>query len=727
MRGAARLRERPLPIRSMNKLKELLLSHVCMAVCALSLILVWTDVLHALRAGPGAAVSSLEATLFMLAVGALVYSTCVYLAARCGWIRREAARIDQPLETLEPRYYAARASVPRVCVLVPSYKEEPGVLRQTILSAALSEYPARRIAVLIDDPPGVLGAEREALERTRGLIRELRHHFHLATARYHAAYSRFKVRANAGAFDLDTERAGLADLYDDLARWTLNLVALRAVGVDAANHTERFFVRSVIGKAAKAHRSRAAMLRAYLFNAVELNAEFRRLISLVKVDISSFERKQYSNLSHAPNKAMNLNSYIGLMGRSFRTVADGKRRRLEECPSSMADLIVPDADYILMLDADSMILRDYTMKMVDIMRRDRGLAVAQTPYGAIPGATSALERAAGAQTDVQCIVHQGATDKNATFWIGTNALLRLSALRDIQSTVVERGEQIPVFIPDRTVIEDFDATVGLVRRGWTLYNHPERLSYSATPRDFGSLVVQRRRWANGGLIIFPDLLRYAFDRRGSGPSTAELLFRAHFLCGPAMTSVSVLLLLMAPFDHRLMSPWLFATAVAYYAMYARDARRLGYSWRELVHVYTLGLMLLPVMLAGVLQSVRQLVTGRKSAFTRTPKVAQRTPVEPAHVLLQILLIAGMTLAAGGLVVEHRYALAVLAGANAALLVMGVHWFIGVRKAVRDLGAHTGLVRLVPPSRLAGPRLTRTIGAPAELPQQAENARSAGSR
>jgi cellulose synthase (UDP-forming) len=313
----------------MNKLRELLLSHVCMAVCALSLVLVCNDVLHVVRAGAGVPVNGLQAVIFMFVVGALVYSTLVYLAARCAWIRREHGRIDHPLEALEPLYYAARARVPRVCVLVPSYKEEPGVLRRTILSAALSEYPARRITVLIDDPPTVLGAEREALERTRRLVRELRHHFHLATARYHAAYSRFKVRANAGAFDVDMERERLADLYDDLARWTMNLVALRAVGVDATDHAERFFVRAVIATAAKAHRSRAAMLRAYLFNAVELNAEFRRLISLVKVDISSFERKQYSNLSHAANKAMNLNSYIGLMGKSFRTVADSKLRRLE--------------------------------------------------------------------------------------------------------------------------------------------------------------------------------------------------------------------------------------------------------------------------------------------------------------------------------------------------------------------------------------------------------------
>ena len=31
------------------------------------------------------------------------------------------------------------------------------------------------------------------------------------------------------------------------------------------------------------------------------------------------------SLSHEPNKAMNLNSYIGLMGGSYREVADRRR------------------------------------------------------------------------------------------------------------------------------------------------------------------------------------------------------------------------------------------------------------------------------------------------------------------------------------------------------------------------------------------------------------------
>jgi peptidoglycan/LPS O-acetylase OafA/YrhL len=412
------------------------------------------------------------------------------------------------------------------------------------------------------------------------------------------------------------------------------------------------------------------------------------------VDITSFERKQYDNLSHAPNKAMNLNSYIGLMGRCFKITRTGRLSRLEECDSSTANLIVPDAEYLLTLDADSLVLPDYTLKLVEIMEKDRTIAVAQTPYSAIPGSRNRLERAAGAQTDLQYIVHQGFTAFNATFWVGANALLRLAALQDIRTTLSERGNLVPVFIQDRTVIEDTGSTIDLVRRGWRLHNHPERLAYSATPPDFGSLIIQRRRWSNGGLIIFPDLLRYVHKRGQPRPSATELLMRAHYLVSPALVGVSVLLLLILPFDNSLSSPWVAATALPYYVLYARDLRLAGYGWRELPQVYALGLMLLPVNLAGVLRSVQQMLTGRKSSFGRTPKIEDRTAVPPLHVLLQLTLVVTMGVIATRYVLGQHYYLALFCAVNFALTLAGLLLFIGPRHAFADLSAGRKWPRLL---------------------------------
>ena len=63
---------------------------------------------------------------------------------------------------------------------------------------------------------------------------------------------------------------------------------------------------------------------------------YRRLVWTFRADLSSFERKRYVSLSHEPNKAMNLNSYIGLMGGSYREVQTVDRDRAGPLPRRRA-------------------------------------------------------------------------------------------------------------------------------------------------------------------------------------------------------------------------------------------------------------------------------------------------------------------------------------------------------------------------------------------------------
>ena len=70
---------------------------------------------------------------------------------------------------------------------------------------------------------------------------------------------------------------------------------------------------------------------------------YRRLVWIFRADVTSFERKRFASLSHEPNKAMNLNSYIGLMGGRYRVretpgglhpPAGARRRRsTSRCPT----------------------------------------------------------------------------------------------------------------------------------------------------------------------------------------------------------------------------------------------------------------------------------------------------------------------------------------------------------------------------------------------------------
>jgi cellulose synthase/poly-beta-1,6-N-acetylglucosamine synthase-like glycosyltransferase len=610
----------------------------------------------------------------------LTYGSLVYLVARWGRLRRRSDFQAGPgvLDDI----YAANAA-PRVCVLIPSYKEEVRVLRQTVVSAALAEYPSRRIVVLLDDPPSGPGSDPVALAAAQRAIGDLHDHFHHASSHFQAQLSAFLVRSGGGDhIDVPGEARRLAHLYEEVVGWIEGLG--ERAGDPAFAHVDRFFNDEIVRAAADVNRQRARRLLEASVDDALIVLEYKRLASLLHVEIGSFERKRYANLSHAPSKAMNLNSYIGLLGRSFRRAEGAGGICLAECPSTQADLTVPRADFLLTLDADSLVRHDYLLKLASIMRSDSRIAVAQTPYSAYPNAPTLIERIAGAQTDLQYLVHQGSSHYRAAYWVGANALLRASALQDIRQTTIERGQEVHVFIQDKTVIEDTGSTLDLVRRGWTLHNHPERLAYSATPPDFGSLIIQRRRWANGGLIILADLVRYALRPLAQRPGISELFVRTHYLCSPTISTVGMLLFALLPMHGALDSPWLALSALPYFALYGIDLSRCGYRWRDLPRVYALNLMLLPINLDGVMRSIHQLVTGKKSSFARTPKVGNRTSAPAAHVAIQIGMLCAAFVASVSLLAAGRPLLSAFALFNAACLMYGIARFIGVREAWQDL-------------------------------------------
>jgi hypothetical protein len=382
---------------------------------------------------------------------------------------------------------------------------------------------------------------------------------------------------------------------------------------------------------------------------------------------------------------MNLNSYIGLVGQRLRERRAADGLHLEPAGTAEAALEVPDTDYFITLDADSLLVPDYASRLIHLMEQPghARTAVAQTPYSAIPGAPSALERIAGATTDIQYIIHQGFTGYGATYWVGANALLRKTALADIAVTETERGFPVTRFIQDRTVIEDTESSVDLVDRGWQLHNYPERMAYSATPPDFGSLIIQRRRWANGGLIILPKLLRYLLSGRGR---RGEGFMRFHYLSSIAAVNLGLVLLLAVPFTESIRSLWLPLTALPYFVLYGRDLRLVGYRVGDLFRVYALNLLLIPVNLGGVFKSLQQGWTKAKIPFGRTPKVAGRTAASPLYVLAAYGLLVHWVAGAGFDFVAGRWPHGVFALVNAAFLLYAVVAFVGLRESREDVAA-----------------------------------------
>lgn len=635
----------------------------------------------------------IEDVCFGLIVYAFIFGSVLHQFSRLGYLKRLQAHLSADHDDIEVVYELP--DPPSLAILVPSYREERRVVRQTLMSCALLEYPYRRIVLLLDDPPNPADpAEAAETEAMRRLPHEIQMTMQPQERKYTLELAEFERRRASGPLDMRSECARLRKLYEDAAKWLEN----HAAGYEVRDHTDALFVERILREPAREHRERAARLGRIRDQSVEIAGqllrEYRRLAALFTVRLSIFERKRFVNLSHAANKAMNLNSFIAMLGRNFREVIRSDGLHLEECEPAMARLRVPPAEFILTLDADSLLLRPYALRLIHIMKQpgNERIAVAQTPYSAVPGTRSTIERVAGAFTDIQYIVHQGSHYHGAAFWVGANALLRRKALEDICFVTEERGYPIRKYIQDRTVIEDTESTVDLISCGWHIFNYMERLAYSATPPDFGALIVQRRRWSNGGLLILPKLLRHLVSGRNGKNRVAaipEAAMRIYYLVAAPVINLAMLVLLTWPFEDHLESIWsyLYLCAFPYYFLFGRDLVGTGYSWPDLARVYSLSLLLVPVNLSGVAKSLQQWWTGQATPFARTPKVPGRTSVQKLYIAAPILLSIWNLALAIHWVRKGSWFLCGFSLANSMALGYALVRYVQVRHAIEDLGLH----------------------------------------
>lgn len=664
---------------------------------------------------------TMESAGYLVIVTLLTFSALMYLVARTGAFQRFQQHSRVPRAELE-RHFAQNPS--GITVLVPSYAEEPEVVRATLLSAALQEFPELRVVLLLDDDPNPKSeAAAERLRRTNDVVTGIEHllaepseHVEKALAGF---AERVRGRRENPVLAGPAEASRLAREYYWAAGW------LRVVAIDEEqdDHVGEFFAHQVLIRLAEeltetGDALHAASVEGASLPVIRLDELYRRLQWTFAAKLSVFQRKAWASLSHEANKAMNLNAYLGLMGGRYRALQTPNGAALVAAADTDEDAIeIPDSEFVLTLDADSILLREYCLRLVYFLQQpgNERIAVTQTPYSSFRGAPTRLERLAAATTDVQHILHQGTTKFGATFWVGANAVIRREALDDIREIEQVDGIEVRRYIQDRTVIEDTESSVDLAAHGWTLANYPERLSYSATPGDFGSLVVQRRRWANGGLLILPKLFGQLRERkrRGQKVQATEFMLRLNYMASIAWASFGLVFMLAYPYDSRLLSPFVMLAAVPYFAAMASDLKYSGYKRTDVFRIYAFNLILMPVNLAGVLKSLQQAVTAKKIPFARTPKVKNRTATPFLYVVAPVAIVAFSLFTLWRDWNQQNWANAAFALVNAAFAAYAIVAFIGVGPLLADAWAGATRWMYVPRTAAASPAAAAAEEQPAQ--------------
>lgn len=638
--------------------------------------------------GPQSYQFTIEAFGYLIVVTFLTFSTLVYLITRQGALQRFEKHVRVPRAVLD-KYFSKHQ--PSITVLVPSYSEETQVIRKTLLSAALQEYPFIRVVLLVDDDPArVRPEDMPRLEASRSLGAEIEKLLSEPHNRFSQALARFEGADHKDESSMYDAVLELAAHYRWAAKWLVDLADKEVL----EDHVDVFFADQVLRELANDLRRFGGALAASRrdgarFSSTQLRQFHRRLVWIFGARLEVFERKRYASLSHEPNKAMNLNSYIGLMGGRYRQ---------EQTPDGIVlvpttrrkktDMVIPDSDFLLTLDADSILLREYCLRLVYLMQQsgNTDVAVTQTPYSSFRGAPTRIEQLSGATTDIQHILHQGMSHYGATFWVGANAVIRKSALEDIVEKEWIGGFEVKRYVQDRTVIEDTESSIDLALHGWRLVNYPERLSYSATPPDFGSLVIQRRRWANGGLLILPKLLKLFRERKSQGNpmSRIEFMIRLNYMASIAWSNLGLVLLLAYPYDGRLLSPLVLLAATPYFLAMAFDLKYCRYRYSDIIRIYGFNLILLPVNIAGTIKSLEQALTTKKAPFARTPKIKNRTAAGLLYVISPLFIVAFSVFTLWRNIQGENWGNAAFAGFNAFSAIWAIVSYIGIKNLFIDI-------------------------------------------
>ncbi|MBP9727865.1 MAG: glycosyltransferase family 2 protein [Candidatus Moranbacteria bacterium] len=645
-------------------------------------------VIRQLIDGPKSYQFTMEVIGYLIVVTFLTFSALVYLIARQGALQRFGKHVRVPRAVIDKHFSTHRSSI---TVLVPSYSEETEVIRKTVLSAALQEYPDMSVVLLLDDDPfKVHAGNRERLEKTRLLGAGIETLLSQPYERFSQALLRFEdTHRNHETVEGD-DTLEIATHYLWAAKWLQKLAEKEVI----EDHVDEFFADQVLRELAGDFSLIGEALLVSHKEGVSLPTRrvsqlYCRLSWTFRAKIQVFERKRYISLSHEPNKAMNLNSYIGLMGGVYRQekTPDG----IALIPTKNHDeaiMIIPDSDFVLTLDADSILLREYCLRLVYLLEQpdNADVAVAQTPYSSFRGAPTRIERLSGATTDIQHIIHQGMSHYDATFWVGANAVIRKRALEDIVEKEWVGGFEIKRYVQDHTVIEDTESSIDLVLRDWRLINYPERLSYSATPPDFGSLVIQRRRWANGGLLILPKLwtLLREYKQKRKTMSKVAFMIRLNYMASIAWSNFGLIFLLSYPYDGRLLSPFVLLSATPYFLAMAMDLKSCRYRYSDIIRIYGFNLILLPVNIAGTLKSIEQALTTKKTAFARTPKVKNRTAVALPYLLSPLFIVGFSLFTLWRNIQGENWGNATFAGFNAFAATWAIFSYIGIKNLIVDI-------------------------------------------
>jgi cellulose synthase (UDP-forming) len=297
---------------------------------------------------------------------------------------------------------------------------------------------------------------------------------------------------------------------------------------------------------------------------------------------------------------------------------------------------VIEADVVAVLDADHVARPNFLVNALGYFDDPR-VALVQTPQDFYNLASFEHSRTAARdgfneQSLFYRAILAGKNRWQAAFWCGTNALLRVSALKEVGG------------VATGTVTEDIHTTIRLHAAGWRTVYHKEVLARGLAAASADQYLLQRHRWGTGAMqvlradnpLTIPGLtmaqrVAYAFTLFGWFDSWRSL--------GYLLVPISVLFTGVVPIRAPLST---FAVAfAATFALQQLALWLLGRGWQR----PWLAILFDPVRLPSNLAATMTLLGGRAEQFQVTPKgrTGERPHrTRPPRILSAVVVVSGLT-------------------------------------------------------------------------------------
>ncbi len=162
-------------------------------------------------------------------------------------------------------------------------------------------------------------------------------------------------------------------------------------------------------------------------------------------------------------------------------------------------------ELVVVFDADHAPARDFLMETVGFFSQDPKLFLVQTPHfflnpDPLERNLQFSDKVSSESDQFYGLVQRGMDKWNATFFCGSAAVLRRSALNDVGG------------FSGISITEDCETALELHARGWTSIYVSKPMIAGLQPETYSSFIRQRSRWAQGMMQIF--MLKHTPFKRG---------------------------------------------------------------------------------------------------------------------------------------------------------------------------------------------------------------------